>query len=200
MERQVQAWSAVCSVSYGDERYLVCHSMLDSAPLLHVTNGIDVWRTDLTEEALEDLSTVLGPLQDSPERLREKFQCSSPLLDILGSSANLTVHKDSSNVTLNLFKLPVSEATAHLQALLFDLSDRVLVLEKRLIEGSASTAISPVKQSHSNQLLCIPDIDSRKKGSGGSVSQVKKRVPGESLINPGCKSKKAAKGVDFDDS
>ncbi|OCT66942.1 hypothetical protein XELAEV_18038224mg [Xenopus laevis] len=64
----------------------------------------------------------------------------------------------------------------------------------------APTSASPVKVSQTPQSLLFQDLDSRKKGYGTSAPQLKKRIPGESLINPGSKSKKAARGVDFDDA
>ncbi|XP_063792238.1 protein PAXX isoform X1 [Pseudophryne corroboree] len=133
---------------------------------------------------------------------RETFQNRAPVLEMQGSLASLSIPSDSGNVALDLTKLPVSEARAHVQEALFDLADRVRGLENRLkaAEGSVSASVSPVKQSERNHLVHIPDVDARMKGYGGSVSQAKKRVPGESLINPGCKSKKAAKGVDFEES
>ncbi|KAG8539019.1 hypothetical protein GDO81_021602, partial [Engystomops pustulosus] len=118
---------------------------------------------------------------------REKFQNSAPVLDVQGSIATLTFQVDSGKVTLDLLKLPISEARAQVQEVLFDLSDCVRSLEAQLKEGSAAASASPVKQSQRNHLLLIPDVDPRKKGLGGSSARVKKRLPGESLINPGSK-------------
>ncbi|XP_077140744.1 protein PAXX isoform X2 [Ranitomeya variabilis] len=168
-----------------------------------VTNANEVWRTDPLEEALEDWDVVRNVTShDLVEKLREKFQSSAPVLDLQGCIANMSFQVDSGKVSLDLLKAPVSEARALVQEVLFDLSDRVTSLEGLLKErvDSTATAISPVKQSQKNNQLLIPDLNARKKGYGGSSSQVKKRLPGESLINPGSKRKKAAKGVDFDES
>lgn len=168
-----------------------------------MTNGNEVWKTDPIEEALEDWDTVRNvTLCDLVDKLREKFQNSAPVLDVQGSIASLSFQVDSGKVTLDLLKLPVSEARAQVQEMLFDLSDRVRSLETLLkdCQSSVATSISPVKETQNNHLLLIPDINARRKGFGGSSAQVKKRLPGESLINPGCKSKKAAKGVDFEES
>ncbi|XP_073496730.1 protein PAXX [Phyllobates terribilis] len=197
-----EAWSCLCSVSHAGQRYL-CLSKIQPGTRIHVTNANEVWRTDPVEEALEDWDAVRNlTSHDLLEKLREKFQSSAPVLDLQGSIANLSFQVDSGKVSLDLLKAPVSEARAMVQEVLFDLSDRVTSLEGIFKErmDSAATPVSPVKQSQKNHLLLIPDLNARKKGFGGSSSQVKKRLPGESLINPGCKRKKAAKGVDFDES
>ncbi|XP_061867848.1 protein PAXX isoform X1 [Colius striatus] len=51
--------------------------------------------------------------------------------------------------------------------------------------------------------LALPypeDPSPRKNKNPGSALLVKRKIPGESLINPGFKSKKAPSGVDFEDS
>ncbi|XP_075435189.1 protein PAXX isoform X2 [Ascaphus truei] len=205
---QPRRWSPLCTVSHGGQQYL-CHSsslstQSDGGMQIHVTDGIEVWRAELTEEILEEwkiTNSGLSPSQDSSEKLRETFQRNAPLLEVQGSLASLTIPLDSGNVTIDLFKVPISEARSHLQAVMFDLADRVRNLEKllRAAEGTASASVSPVKPTQRNQFLLIPDVEARKQGRGTSASQLKKRVPGESLINPGCRRKKAAKGVDFEE-
>nr|KAG8539021.1 hypothetical protein GDO81_021601 [Engystomops pustulosus] len=178
--------------------YLICGlfisnlsiSYLPFLSLYSVTNGNEVWRTDPVEEALEDWDAVRNVTsRELVDKLREKFQNSAPVLDVQGSIATLTFQVDSGKVTLDLLKLPISEARAQVQEVLFDLSDCVRSLEAQLKdrEGSAAASASPVKQSQRNHLLLIPDVDPRKKGLGGSSARVKKRLPGESLINPGSK-------------
>ncbi|KAM9326682.1 protein PAXX [Gastrophryne carolinensis] len=203
----VSHWSPLGTLSYNGQRYL-CHCRAqtptdNSTVQIHVTNGNEVWRSDAAEEALEQWDALHSlSSQKLIEKLRENWQCNTPILDMQGSLATLSVSGDSGKVTLDLLKLPVSEARAHVQEVLFDLTDRVWSLEKQLkaAEAEAATSNSPVKPSQRNHLMLIPDVDVRKKGYGGSQTQAKKRVPGESLINPGCKRKKAAKGVDFDES
>ncbi|KAM3911707.1 protein PAXX [Leptodactylus fuscus] len=201
---EAEPWITLCTLSHSGHRYL-CLSRIQagSSIRIHVTNGNEVWRTDPIEEALEDWDAVRNVTsRDLVDKLGEKFQNGSPTLDLHGSIASLLFQVDSGPVTLDLLKLPVSEARALVQEVLFDLSDRVIRLERLLkdCEGNAATSVSPVKQSQNNHLLLFTDVNARKKGFGGSSSQVKKRLPGESLINPGCKSKKAAKGVDFEES
>ncbi|KAG9470409.1 hypothetical protein GDO78_017822 [Eleutherodactylus coqui] len=195
-------WSTLCTLSHANQRYL-CLSKVQPGTRIHVTNGNEVWRTDPIEEALEDWDAIRNVTsQDLVDRLREKFQTHPPVLDVRGSIAGLSFQVDSGKVTLDMLKLPVSEARALVQEVLFDLSDHVRRLEVQLKdqEASAAASISPVKESQRNHQLLIPDVSARKIGHGGSSAHAKKRLPGESLINPGCKSKKAAKGVAFEES
>ncbi|XP_041428220.1 protein PAXX-like isoform X2 [Xenopus laevis] len=202
MDGRLQRWFPLATLKYDGQRYL-CHGRggdsSSSPQIVHVTNGAEVWGADVTEETLDEWSNSPQSARNGAEKLKETFQCSSPVLDVQGSSAKLLFPKHSGNVTLCLFKLPVSEARAHVQSLIFDLTDRVWELEKLQKEG-APTSASPVKVSQTPQSLLFQDLDSRKKGYGTSAPQLKKRIPGESLINPGSKSKKAARGVDFDDA
>ncbi|XP_040260791.1 protein PAXX [Bufo bufo] len=197
---EAEPWSTLCTVSHASQRYLcLCRVQTGTDLRIHVTNSNEVWRTDPIEEALEEWDAVRNVTsRDLVSKLREHFQSSPPLLEVQGSIASLSFQVDSGKFSLDLLKVPISEARAQVQDVLFHLSDRVRSLEALLKdrEDSAAPSVSPAKQSQRNQLLLIPDV--RKKGFGGSSSQVKKRLPGESLINPGCKSKKAAKGVDFE--
>ncbi|XP_075435188.1 protein PAXX isoform X1 [Ascaphus truei] len=162
---QPRRWSPLCTVSHGGQQYL-CHSsslstQSDGGMQIHVTDGIEVWRAELTEEILEEwkiTNSGLSPSQDSSEKLRETFQRNAPLLEVQGSLASLTIPLDSGNVTIDLFKVPISEARSHLQAVMFDLADRVRNLEKllRAAEGTASASVSPVKPTQRNQFLLIP--------------------------------------------
>ncbi|XP_069841735.1 protein PAXX [Dendropsophus ebraccatus] len=195
-------WSPLCTISHGGQRYLCLSRVQTGSNVhIHVTNSNEVWRTDPIEEALEDWDAARNVTsRDLVNKLREKFQNSSPVLDIQGSIPSLSFQVDSGKVTLDLLKLPVSEARALVQEVLFDMSDRVRSLEGLLKdrESDAARSVSLVKQK--NQQILFPDVTARRRGFGGSSAQAKKRLPGESLINPGCKSKKAAKGVDFEES
>ncbi|XP_018412239.1 PREDICTED: protein PAXX [Nanorana parkeri] len=196
-------WLPLCILKNASHQYFShCRAPSESGRSLQVevTNGIEAWRLDAAEEALEEWDAVRNlTSQDLVTKLRETFQHSTPVLDMQGSLASLSILVNSGKVTFDLLKLPVSEARAHVHQVLISLTDRIWNLEKQLkaAETNVASSSSPVKQSQHNHFLPIPDVDARKKGSAG---QVKKRMLGESLINPGCKSKKIAKGVDFEES
>ncbi|XP_019330499.1 PREDICTED: protein PAXX [Aptenodytes forsteri] len=63
-----------------------------------------------------------------------------------------------------------------------------------------TSSCSPEKNAVRSQQLFLPDPSPRKNRGAGSALPAKRKIPGESLINPGFKSKKAPSGVDFEDS
>ncbi|XP_043326159.1 protein PAXX isoform X8 [Cervus elaphus] len=119
-------------------------------------------------------------------------------LAALEDRASLTLSGGPSALELDLSKVPGPEAASRLQALTLDLAERVCSLEQRLAAAAAEEmATSPRKSAwQAGPHLFLPDPDPQRGGPGPGV---KRRCPGESLINPGFKSKKPAGGVDFDD-
>ncbi|XP_061335645.1 LOW QUALITY PROTEIN: protein PAXX [Pezoporus flaviventris] len=69
----------------------------------------------------------------------------------------------------------------------------------RVVETLASSC-SPKKNTAQNQQQFLPDPKPWKNRGAGSDLPARRKIPGESLINPGFKSKKAPSGVDFEDS
>lgn len=195
----------LCTLSQAGQRYL-CHGQRRSPDTgnldIFVTDGVDVWRSDLTKEAQEEwlADRAAGSSSDALESLRELLQRAPPVLDIQGNSIALSIPLSPDNVTLNLFKLPVSETRTHVQSLVFSLVDRLKEAEKLQKGGSAAPPDSPAKPRQRNDFIHIPDVDARRRGYGISAPALKKRLPGESLVNPGYRRKKAATGVDFDDA
>ncbi|XP_006022763.1 protein PAXX [Alligator sinensis] len=147
-----------------------------------------------------------GISEDYSTKFREAFEHRTAALTVHNGRATLELKEDAWSLTFDLFKLPSSEARMRLQALMFGLMGCVSRLEKRLeaAEGAAAAAAAAVCRSEKNQprnqKLLMPDPSPRKNQGGGSAVLAKRRVPGESLINPGFKSKKAPAGVDFEDS
>ncbi|KAM8934338.1 protein PAXX [Pelodytes ibericus] len=205
MDLPLQTFLPLCTLNCGGQRHLCLSQRHGQNPPglgIVATNGIDVWRMDLTAETLDEWNAagILRSSSGDSEHIREMFEQSAPLLEIQGSAAILTFPLNSGSVTLDLFKLPISETRTYLQTLLFNLFDRVKNVEKIQREGSVATSASPVKSTLASNLMLVPDVESRRRGYGISATNVKKRAPGESLVNPGCKRKKAAKGVDFEES
>ncbi|XP_010219036.1 PREDICTED: uncharacterized protein C9orf142 homolog [Tinamus guttatus] len=115
--------------------------------------------------------------------------------------ATLQLQEEAWCCTLELSKLPVTEAKIQLQELMFSLVGCVKNLEKRLeVGGTLGSSCSPEKNAARSQQLFMPDPRSRKPRGAGSTLPAKRRIPGESLINPGFKTKKTPGGVDFEDS
>ncbi|NXW63702.1 PAXX protein, partial [Eurystomus gularis] len=121
-------------------------------------------------------------------------------------TATLQPREEAPCSALRLFKLPAAEARSQLQALVFGMAARIESLEERL-EGlwkgglaGLPEQLADLLQSPSCLLLTEAGASPRKNRAAGSAVLAKRKIPGESLINPGFKSKKAPSGVDFEDS
>ncbi|NXF63955.1 PAXX protein, partial [Ciccaba nigrolineata] len=131
---------------------------------------------------------------------REALGRGAAALSLAGAPATLQLREEAARCSaLDLVKLPGGEARSQLQGLVFGMARRIESLEERLEETLASSC-SPEKNTARSQQLFLPDPSPRKNRSAGSVLPAKRKIPGESLINPGFKSKKAPSGVDFEDS
>ncbi|XP_044848135.1 protein PAXX isoform X2 [Mauremys mutica] len=82
------------------------------------------------------------------------------------------------------------EAFEHRAAALTVHDSKATLQLKEAAEDAAAAAAScsPEKNQLQSQRLLIPDLSPRKNRGGGSAVTAKRRVPGESLINPGFKS------------
>ncbi|XP_074871409.1 protein PAXX isoform X2 [Carettochelys insculpta] len=149
----------------------------------------------------------MSPTDDYRKKFREAFEHRAATLAVHDSKATLQLKEGTWSLTFDLFKLPCSEARKQVHALMLGLVERVRSLEKRLeaaedaaVVAAASASCSPEKSRLQSQRPLLPDLSPRKNRGGGSAVTTKRRVPGESLINPGFISKKAPAGVDFEDS
>ncbi|NXK06384.1 PAXX protein, partial [Herpetotheres cachinnans] len=123
---------------------------------------------------------------------REALGRGAAALSLGEGKATLQLREEARCSALELFKLPVAEARSQLQALVFGMAGRIESLERRLE--------ADLLQSLSCLSLTEADPSPRKNRGAGSALPAKRKIPGESLINPGFRSKKAPSGVDFEDS
>ncbi|XP_046321687.1 protein PAXX isoform X6 [Marmota monax] len=139
----------------------------------------------------------LSETEDITSRFRAACHHQGVTLSFQEDRASLTLSGGPSTVVFDLSKVPGIEAAPRLQALTLGLAERVCSLEQQLA-AVEKTAASPRKSPQpAGSQLFLPDPDPQRGGPGPGV---RKRCPGESLINPGFKSKKPAGGVDFDET
>nr|XP_056716900.1 protein PAXX [Euleptes europaea] len=196
-------------VQHDGQRFL-CFCSEDAVPRLHVTNACEFWSCDgaldkLDRQVVSQDGQKIS-IDDSIAKLREAFEYQTPALTIHDSKAILRFQDSRETLTFDLFKVPLSEARKLAQDLVFDLVERVQKLEKHLKEYALAGAGplplgSPEKNTLKSQSLFAPEPSPSKGWGGAGARQManKKRRPGESLINPGFKSKKMPTGVDFEE-
>ncbi|XP_075026266.1 protein PAXX isoform X3 [Calonectris borealis] len=181
----------------GPGRYL-CYCCPGPGPggTVYVTDALEVWAGELG--ARPPLGCRCQP-EEHGTKLREALGRGAASLSLGEGKATLQLREEARCSALDLFKLPIAEARSQLQALLFGMAGRVESLERRLeVVEMLESSCSPEKNAA--QQLFLPDPSPRKNRGAGSALPAKRKIPGESLINPGFKSKKAPSGVDFEDS
>ncbi|XP_042642845.1 protein PAXX isoform X8 [Tyto alba] len=165
-----------------------------------VTDGLEVWAG--APAARSPLGCPCQP-EEHGEKLREAVGRGAAALSLGEGTATLQPRSEEARCSaLDLIKLPVAEARSQLQGLVFGMAGRIESLEKRLeaVVETPAPSCSPEKNDAWSQQRFLPDPSPRKKRGAGSALPAKRKIPGESLINPGFKSKKAPSGVDFEDS
>ncbi|XP_027792169.2 protein PAXX isoform X1 [Marmota flaviventris] len=166
---------------------------------LYVTDAAQLWSTSFSRDSLAALKARFGlsETEDITSRFRTACHHQGVTLSFQEDRASLTLSGGPSTLVFDLSKVPGIEAAPRLQALTLGLAERVCSLEKQLA-AVEKTAASPRKSPQpAGSQLFLPDPDPQRGGPGPGV---RKRCPGESLINPGFKSKKPAGGVDFDET
>ncbi|XP_007475463.1 protein PAXX isoform X1 [Monodelphis domestica] len=165
---------------------------------LYVTDALELWNTSFTPESLEKHKAQHG--LDGAEDYSVWFRVASDRHTVSltlkdDSSAYLTISRGAETLTFELSKVPSLEAAPQLQALMLGLAEQACRLEKQLAALKDESPSPRKKSQPGGQQLFLPDPDSRRSAPGPVM---RKWMPGESLINPGFKSKKPASGVDFD--
>ncbi|XP_032162087.1 protein PAXX isoform X2 [Mustela erminea] len=164
---------------------------------LYVTDAAELWSTCFTADSLAALKARFGlsAAEDITSRFRAACEQRALTFVLQEDRASLTLSGGPSALDFALSKLPGPEAASRLQALTLRLADQVCTLTRQLAAAEV-TAASPRKSPCLvGPQLFLPDPDAQRGGPGLGV---RRRCPGESLINPGFKSKKPAGGVDFE--
>ncbi|XP_054140048.1 protein PAXX isoform X3 [Melozone crissalis] len=142
----------------GTGRFL-CYCGPDGA--VYVTDAMEVWAGELGG------CPAFGfrcPPEQHGAMLRAALDHGAAALSLGPGSATLRLPEEPQCPALALAQLPAAEARSQLQALLFGMAGCIESLERRLEDPSP-----------------------RKSKASGSALPGKRKVPGESLINPGFK-------------
>ncbi|NWR89571.1 PAXX protein, partial [Furnarius figulus] len=127
---------------------------------------------------------LLCPAPLTPSPCRAALGRGAAELSLGPGSATLRLPEEPRCPALALAQLPAAEARSQLQALVFGMAGCIESLERRL-EGLPEHLAD--LQSTSCLSLTEADPSPRKNKAAGSALPAKRRVPGESLINPGFK-------------
>ncbi|XP_027950377.1 protein PAXX isoform X2 [Eumetopias jubatus] len=164
---------------------------------LYVTDAAELWSTCFTADSLAALKARFGlsAAEEITPRFRAACEQRAVTFTLQEDRASLTLSGGTSALHFDLSKVPGPEAAPRLQALTLSLAYQVCTLKSQLAAVEV-TAASPRKSPCLvGPQLFLPDPDPQRGGPGLGV---RRRCPGESLINPGFKSKKPASGVDFE--
>ncbi|NXV52517.1 PAXX protein, partial [Uria aalge] len=131
--------------------------------------------------------SAAGPPSPSPHPRRDALGRGAAALSLGEGKATLQLREEARCSALELFKLPVAEARSQVQALVFGMVGRVESLERCLEVETLASSYSPEKNAARSQQLFLPDPSPRKNRGAGSTLPAKRKIPGESLINPGFK-------------
>ncbi|XP_055456422.1 protein PAXX isoform X2 [Psammomys obesus] len=197
----------LCVVSTGSgSPHLVCYCVRESNGEgfrdgfnLCVTDAAELWSTCFSPDSLATLKarSGLSSTEDISSRFRAACQQQAVTVSLQEDRALMTLSGDTSALTFDLSKVPSQEAALRLQALTLSLAERVCNLERRLAAAEETTARPRKNTQPAVPHLFLAELDHQRGSSGPGV---RKRCPGESLINPGFKSKKPSGGVDFDET
>lgn len=156
------------------------------------TNGEDVWKTHFSDEILSQLMKKfsLKSTEDYTLKLKSACKTGRAFVELQEVSAVLHLGPEPTDLNLTLSKLTDSEGRTEVKDLLFKMADSLTQQDNR----GTTSSFSPVKSSQKRST----EFELRNQLKGPSIA-VRKRLPGDSLINPGTKRKKPATGVAFDD-
>ncbi|KAK2166063.1 hypothetical protein LSH36_43g08026 [Paralvinella palmiformis] len=160
-----------CIVTKAPRKYIYFTKVEIDTLLLCVTNGHNLWKVDLNPPELEIHRKVAGVEM-------EQF-------------LQLINHK-SKSLEFKLLKASETDTKTTLHDMLFFLAERSKDQQKQL-ERAASTIENLKKPTQRSAMFDLNDVKSSK-----TAPKVAPKQPGMSVINPGSKRKKLAKGIEFD--
>ncbi|KAK3538832.1 hypothetical protein QTP86_015960 [Hemibagrus guttatus] len=159
---------------------------------MRLSNGEAVWKADLSEETISQLKKKLSlkSTEDYALKLKSACRSGSAFVSLQEDKAVLHLSSEPTDLSVSFSKLTDHEGRTELKDLLFKMAD---ILMQQDSTGATSSS-SPLKTPQKRGMGFEP----RRQPNAPTIA-VKKRLPGDSLINPGTKRKRSATGVAFDD-
>ncbi|XP_041753232.1 protein PAXX isoform X2 [Coregonus clupeaformis] len=191
--RQLTQMSYCTVVDKKDQSKFICYTHKTSEMFnVGLTNAADVWSTDFTEETLNQFRQKFALKSTEDYILKIRSACGSGIVSVSvqGTGAVLCVGTSPGDLSVTLSRLKQPEAKEKLRELLFRMADSLTRLDH-----TGPAPFSPGKSPHKRNT----DFEPRRPPQSGQILAVKKRLPGDSLINPGTRRKRQATGVAFDD-
>ncbi|KAB5528631.1 hypothetical protein PHYPO_G00142460 [Pangasianodon hypophthalmus] len=176
-----------------DQSKYVCFTQKKPAGIIiGLSNGEAVWKADLSEEALSQLKNKLSlkSTEDYALKLKSACRSGSAFVSLQEDNAVLHFSSEPADQNVSFSKLTDQEGRTELKDLLFKMADSLMQQDTTGATSSSSPLKTPQKKSMG--------FEPRRQPTGPTIA-VKKRLPGDSLINPGTKRKRSAIGVAFDD-
>uniref|UniRef100_A0A4W5PGQ0 PAXX non-homologous end joining factor n=1 Tax=Hucho hucho TaxID=62062 RepID=A0A4W5PGQ0_9TELE len=162
-----------------DQCKFICYTHTDSEMFnVGLTNASDVWSTDFTDETLNQFRQrfALKSTEDYIWKIRSACGSGTVSVSMQDSGAVLCVGTSPGDLSVTLSRLKQPEAKEKLRELLFRMADSLTRLDH-----TSPAPFSPGKSPHKRNT----DFEPRRQPQSGQTLAVKKRLPGDSLINPG---------------
>ncbi|KAJ8413824.1 hypothetical protein AAFF_G00064220 [Aldrovandia affinis] len=181
-------------VNQNDSSKYVCYSHTKAGVFnIGLTNASEVWSTDFTEEALakHGKKFALKSAEDYSSKIRLACGNGGASVSVQEDAAVLHLGASPDSLSVTLSRMSEPEGTAELRDLLFRMAESLA--QQDIVGGpsSDSPGKSPFKRN--------TGFEPRRQLNGPTVT-ARKRLPGDSLINPGSRKKRPATGVAFDDN
>ncbi|XP_061115370.1 protein PAXX [Conger conger] len=191
----LQTKPAYCTlVNKSDNSKYVCYSHTKAGSFnIGLTNASEVWSKDFTEDMLAEhgKNVALKSAEDYISKIRSTCGNGSASVTVQEDGAVLQLGVSPGSVSVTLPRLSDLEGREELRDLLFRMADSLKLAETT----GGPSSFSPGK----SQFRRNAGFEPRSQQTGPTVV-AKKRLPGDSLINPGSRKKKPATGVAFDDN
>ncbi|XP_022087823.1 protein PAXX-like [Acanthaster planci] len=183
-------------VDCGSGRFLTFTSCIGDCWIVHVTDGIDVWRSIMDKTSLDshrELAEVAS-YEAYFTRFKKAFTVGDLQITKQAHKVSLDVGTGSIALRYDLYEATASERKSDLKSVLFWLAETVIGVTNKLTKCEEELNLVKGQKGASLVATALPDIDSKKRS--GQVRVQKQQ--GHSIVNPSSKKRKAAKGVQFD--